>query len=81
MDSFSKYILEMTEIMEEVKLKMLRVKEIKEELEKLKIIPTKSTTNDIKKITCDCGCIIKKNSWYSHIKTKKHLKKSRRKSR
>jgi hypothetical protein len=64
MDSLAKYTLEMIEITDEVRVKMQRVKEIKAELEKLKIITTteepKIPTNN--KITCDCECIINKSS-------------------
>jgi hypothetical protein len=69
---------EMADIMQEMAAKMQRVKEIKAEMDKLKQVETKTkatkvtstTTNN--KITCECGCKIKKSSWYTHIKTKKH---------
>ncbi len=66
--------------MQEVQAKMQRVQEIKAEIDKLKITTTKVTstteaTVNNNKITCAYGCTINKTSWYSHIKTKKHLKK------
>jgi poly-D-alanine transfer protein DltD len=79
-DTLTSYTAEIVDIMQEVQAKMQRVQEIKTEIDKLKQVetkitkPTKATTNN-NKITCECGCTINKSSWYSHIKTKKHLKK------
>ena len=79
-DALSSYMAEMVDIMQEMAVKMQRVKEIKAEMDKLKQVETKtkatkvtSTTNN-NKITCECGCKISKSSWYTHIKTKKHEK-------
>ena len=73
--ALSSYMAEIVDIMQEVQLKMQRVKEIKAEMTKLKQIDTKdkATTNN-NKIVCECGCKINKSSWYTHIKTKKHKK-------
>ena len=79
-DALTSYTAEIVDIMQEVRAKMQRVQEIKAEIDKLKQVetnptkPTKTTTNN-NKISCACGCTINKSSWYSHIKTKKHLKK------
>ena len=72
-DALSSYMAEIVDIMQEVQQKMQRVKEIKAEMDKLKkadVKPKATTTNN--KITCECGCIINKSSWYTHFKTKKH---------
>ena len=79
-DALTSYTAEIVDIMQEVRAKMQRVQEIKAEIDKLKQVetkvtkPTKATTNN-NKISCDCGCTINKTSWYSHIKTKKHMTK------
>jgi hypothetical protein len=71
---------EMADIMQEMAAKMQRVKEIKTEMDKLKQVQTKTkatkvtSTTGNNKITCECGCKINKSSWYTHIKTKKHVK-------
>ena len=75
-DTLTSYTAEIVDIMQEVRAKMQRVQEIKAEIDKLKQVetkPTKPTPNN-NKISCECGCTINKSSWYSHIKTKKHLK-------
>jgi len=71
-DSLTSYTVELVEIMQEVQAKMQRVNEIKSEIAKL--TKTTKTTDNNNKISCKCGCTINKNSWYNHIKTKKHLK-------
>ena len=79
-DTLSSYMSEMVNILQEMAVKMQRVKEIKAEMEKLKQVETKSkatkvtTTTNNNKIVCECGCKINKSSWYTHIKTKKHEK-------
>jgi len=79
-DALTSYTAELVEIMQEVRAKLQRVKDIKAEIDKLKQVETKTTkttknTDKNNKISCVCGCTINKTSWYSHIKTKKHLKK------
>ena len=79
-DALTSYTAEIVDIMQEVRAKMQRVQEIKAEIDKLKQMETKATkttktTTNNNKISCACGCTINKSSWYSHIKTKKHLKK------
>lgn len=79
-DALNSYMAEMVDIMQEMAVKMQRVKEIKAEMDKLKQTETKTkakkvtTTTNNNKITCECGCKINKSSWYTHIKTKKHEK-------
>ena len=74
-DALSSYMAEIVDIMQEVQLKIQRVKEIKSEMDKLfKPKVTTTTTTTTTKITCKCGCKINKSSWYTHIKTKKHEK-------
>ena len=74
-DVLTSYTAEIVDIMQEVRAKMQRVQEIKAEIDKLKQVETKTTktTTNNNKISCACGCTINKSSWYSHIKTKKHL--------
>ena len=79
-DALTSYTAELVDIMQEVQAKLQRVNEIKSEIDKLKQVETKATkttktTDNNNKISCKCGCTINKNSWYNHIKTKKHLKK------
>jgi len=71
-DALTSYTVELVDIMQEVKAKMQRVNEIKSEIAKL--TKTTKTIDNNNKISCKCGCTINKNSWYNHIKTKKHLK-------
>ena len=79
-DALTSYMAEMADIMQEMHAKMQRVKEIKAEMDKLKQVQTKTkatkvtSTTTTNKITCECGCKINKNSWYTHVKTKKHEK-------
>ena len=79
-DALTSYMAEMADIMQEMHVKMQRVKEIKTEMDKLKQVQTKTkatkvtTTTTSNKITCECGCKINKSSWYTHVKTKKHEK-------
>lgn len=79
-DALTSYMAEMADIMQEMHVKMQRVKEIKAEMDKLKEVQTKTkatkvtTTTTSNKITCECGCKIGKSSWYTHVKTKKHEK-------
>ena len=79
-DALTSYMAEMADIMQEMHVKMQRVKEIKAEMDKLKQVQTKTkatkvtTTTTSNKITCECGCKINKSSWYTHVKTKKHEK-------
>ena len=79
-DALTSYTAELVDIMQEVHANLQRVNEIKSEIDKLKQVETKATkttktTDNNNKISCKCGCTINKNSWYNHIKTKKHLKK------
>jgi predicted GIY-YIG superfamily endonuclease len=59
------------------KLNTIRAFTTKEQsLEQLKYNPEKyqSKKNDIlKKMTCECGCVVAKSSYYKHIKTQKHI--------
>ena len=71
-DALNSYMAEMVDIMQEMAVKMQRVKEIKAEMDKRKQTETKTkakkvtTTNNNNKITCECGCKINKSSWYTH---------------
>ena len=64
-DALSNYMTEMTDIMQEIAVKMQRVKEIKAEMDKMKQVQTKTkatkvtSTTGNNKITCECGCKIK----------------------
>jgi hypothetical protein len=76
-DALTSYTAEIEDIMQEVRVKMQRIQEIKADIDKLKQVETKTTKNtpNNNKISCACGCKINKSSWYSHIKAKKQSKK------